>query len=48
MTAEHIAANLPTDLKWAVAGRSEEKLKNVVAECRRINADRVQPGDCPL
>ncbi|KAK8066597.1 hypothetical protein PG997_013344 [Apiospora hydei] len=43
MTAEHIAERLPTDLKWAVAGRSEEKLKRVVSECQKLNPDRVQP-----
>ncbi|KAH6661305.1 Saccharopine dehydrogenase-domain-containing protein [Truncatella angustata] len=43
MTAEHIAAHFPTDLRWAVAGRSSEKLRNVVAECKALNADRIQP-----
>ncbi|KAK6833542.1 hypothetical protein PG990_001665 [Apiospora arundinis] len=43
MTAEHIAERLPTNLKWAVAGRSEEKLKRVVAECQKLNPNRVQP-----
>lgn len=44
MTAEHIATHLPTDLKWAVAGRSESKLQAVVEECKRVNPDRVQPA----
>ncbi|KAF3010182.1 hypothetical protein E8E14_009172 [Neopestalotiopsis sp. 37M] len=43
MTAEHIAARFPTDIKWAVAGRSAEKLQKVAAECETINADRIQP-----
>ncbi|KAK7911268.1 saccharopine dehydrogenase [Apiospora marii] len=43
MTAEHIAERLPTNLKWAVAGRSEEKLKRVVSECQKLNPDRVKP-----
>ncbi|ETS75712.1 hypothetical protein PFICI_12656 [Pestalotiopsis fici W106-1] len=43
MTAEHIAARFPTDTKWALAGRSAEKLQKVVAECKTINADRIQP-----
>ena len=44
LTAEHIAKFLPTDLKWAVAGRSQDKLEAVVAQCKALNADRIQPG----
>ncbi|EAQ91243.1 hypothetical protein CHGG_03178 [Chaetomium globosum CBS 148.51] len=43
-TAQYITTHLPTDLKWAVAGRSQSKLEDVVAECNKLNADRVQPG----
>jgi short subunit dehydrogenase-like uncharacterized protein len=43
-TAEHIATYLPTDFKWAVAGRSQEKLKRLVDEIKPLNADRLQPG----
>lgn len=43
-TAQHIATHLPTDLKWAVAGRSKDKLEEVVAECHKWNPDRLQPG----
>ncbi|KAK4252088.1 hypothetical protein C7999DRAFT_27329 [Corynascus novoguineensis] len=43
-TAEYITTHLPTDLKWAVAGRSQSKLEEVVAECKKLNPDRVQPG----
>ncbi|KAL2016543.1 hypothetical protein VTK56DRAFT_3400 [Thermocarpiscus australiensis] len=43
-TAEYITTHLPTDLKWAVAGRSQAKLEHVVAECKKLNPDRVQPG----
>lgn len=43
-TAEHIATNLPTDFKWAVAGRSHDKLQRVVDEIKPFNADRIQPG----
>ncbi|KAI6801602.1 hypothetical protein KC360_g2450 [Hortaea werneckii] len=43
-TAEHITAALPVDFKWAVAGRSEDKLKRLVEELRSTNADRIQPG----
>ncbi|KAI1844718.1 hypothetical protein JX266_009174 [Neoarthrinium moseri] len=43
MTAEHIAARFPTDTKWAVAGRSADKLQKVVSECKALNPDRIQP-----
>ncbi|KAJ9606298.1 hypothetical protein H2200_009259 [Cladophialophora chaetospira] len=39
LTAEHIATNLPSDLKWAVAGRSVEKLSRVVARCKELAPD---------
>jgi short subunit dehydrogenase-like uncharacterized protein len=42
--AEHIAKHLPTDLKWALAGRSANKLEAVAAECKSMNFDRIQPG----
>lgn len=42
--AEHITTHLPTDLKWAVAGRSATKLQAVVDEVKTYNPDRVQPG----
>lgn len=44
LCAEHITQALPTDLKWALAGRSESKLKAVAEECRKLNPDRIQPG----
>jgi short subunit dehydrogenase-like uncharacterized protein len=43
-TAEHIAKSLPTDLRWALAGRSASKLEDIAAECKSLNPDRVQPG----
>lgn len=43
-TAEHITTSLPTDLKWAVAGRSEAKLKQVLSDLKSLNADRPEPG----
>lgn len=43
-TAEHIVTNLATDLKWAVAGRSEDKLQQLVTELRSLNSDRKEPG----
>ncbi|GAB0132658.1 hypothetical protein EsDP_00001087 [Epichloe bromicola] len=44
LTAEHIATHLPTNLKWAVAGRSESKLQSVIAECQKLNPDRLPPS----
>ncbi|TVY26953.1 putative trans-acting enoyl reductase, partial [Lachnellula hyalina] len=44
LTAEYIATKLPTDLKWALAGRSRSKLEAVAAECKALNADRIQPA----
>ncbi|KAL9630721.1 MAG: hypothetical protein Q9164_006276 [Protoblastenia rupestris] len=45
LTAEHITTHLPTDLKWAVAGRSETKLSGIVNELKTLNADRTQPDN---
>ena len=48
LTAEHVATNLPTDLKWALAGRSRNKLEAVAAECKTLNPNRIQPGKYQL
>ena len=42
-TAEHITTDLPTDFQWAIAGRSESKLKAVADELRSLNPDRPPP-----
>ncbi|KAH0335256.1 hypothetical protein KCU81_g9117, partial [Aureobasidium melanogenum] len=42
-TCEHIVSQLPTDLKWAVAGRSESKLQSLVQELKSLNPDRLAP-----
>ena len=50
LTAEYITTHLSTDLKWAVAGRNESKLKAIVEECKKLNPDRLAPGKrimCP-
>lgn len=47
LTAEHVATHLPTDLRWALAGRSASKLEAVAAECKALNPDRIQPGMYP-
>ena len=44
LCAEHIALKLPTDLKWAVAGRSSSKLSAITSELKSLNPDRLQPG----
>ncbi|KAG0647549.1 trans-acting enoyl reductase [Hyphodiscus hymeniophilus] len=43
LAAEHIVKSLPTDLRWALAGRSASKLEAVAAECKSSNSDRIQP-----
>lgn len=47
LTAEHIVQHLPTDLKWALAGRSYQKIENVAKELKQLNPDRVEPGTTP-
>ena len=47
LTAEHIVKSLPTDLRWAIAGRTSSKLEAVAAECKSINGDRIPPGKHP-
>lgn len=47
LCAEHIVKNLPTNLKWAVAGRSLAKIEGVAKDLKSLNPDRVDPGICP-
>ena len=42
--SQHITTDLPTDVKWAIAGRSAEKLQNLISDLRTFNSDRKQPG----
>ncbi|KFA63406.1 hypothetical protein S40285_06597 [Stachybotrys chlorohalonatus IBT 40285] len=44
LTAEHIAQHLPTNLKWAVASRSESKLHDLINDCNKVNSDRPPPS----
>ncbi|KAL8754766.1 MAG: hypothetical protein Q9199_004101 [Rusavskia elegans] len=44
LCAEYITTSLPTDLKWAVSGRSHERLSAIVEELESFNAERVQPN----
>ncbi|EKV16039.1 Saccharopine dehydrogenase / Homospermidine synthase [Penicillium digitatum] len=41
--AEHIVQNLPTDLKWAIAGRSAQKMESIAQELKTLNPDRLDP-----
>ncbi|KAJ5674487.1 uncharacterized protein N7477_004421 [Penicillium maclennaniae] len=41
--AQHIVKNHPTNLKWAIAGRSEKKMEPIAQELKELNQDRVQP-----
>ncbi|RDW79176.1 uncharacterized protein DSM5745_06028 [Aspergillus mulundensis] len=41
--AEHIVTHLPTNLKWALAGRSYKKIQGVAQELKELNADRSEP-----
>ena len=43
-TAEHIVQYFPTDLNWAIAGRSESKLQESAKKLRNLNPDRKAPG----
>ncbi|KAB8648471.1 hypothetical protein FH972_026128 [Carpinus fangiana] len=43
-TAEHITTHLPTNLKWAIAGRSAEKLQKIAQDLKALNADRTPPA----
>jgi short subunit dehydrogenase-like uncharacterized protein len=43
LCAEHIAKNLPTNLKWALAGRSVQKIEDIAKELRNLNPDRTAP-----
>jgi hypothetical protein len=44
LTTEHITANLPLDLKWAIAGRSAKKLEELSLRCKELRPDRTPPG----
>jgi short subunit dehydrogenase-like uncharacterized protein len=44
LAAKYVVQNCPTDLKWAVAGRSHAKLTAIVDEITQININRRAPG----
>ncbi|GIJ98016.1 hypothetical protein Aspvir_000124 [Aspergillus viridinutans] len=43
LCAEHISKNLPTNLKWALAGRSVQKIEDILKELKTLNPDRTAP-----
>jgi short subunit dehydrogenase-like uncharacterized protein len=43
LCAHHITIHLPTDLRWAVAGRNAAKLEALIGNLRELNRDRRQP-----
>lgn len=44
LTAESIVRQLPANLRWAVAGRSQTKLESLAQRLKDLQPDRVQPG----
>ncbi|KAF2277981.1 uncharacterized protein EI97DRAFT_432072 [Westerdykella ornata] len=44
LTAEWISGHLPTDLRWAIAGRDSKKLQAVVDDLAKQNPDRKPPS----
>ena len=47
LTARAIAEQLPTNLKWAIAGRSEAKLEKLAAKLKSSFPDRLEPSMRP-
>ncbi|KAJ9605754.1 hypothetical protein H2200_009603 [Cladophialophora chaetospira] len=43
LTAEYITTNLPTNIKWAVAGRNQSKLSSLLNELKSLNSSRSPP-----
>ena len=44
LAAKYVVQNCPTDLSWAVSGRSQIKLINLVNEVKPLNVNRRDPG----
>ncbi|KFY56039.1 hypothetical protein V496_06810 [Pseudogymnoascus sp. VKM F-4515 (FW-2607)] len=44
LCAEHIHANLPSDLRWAIAGRSQAKLESLRDELESKDSSRALPA----
>jgi short subunit dehydrogenase-like uncharacterized protein len=43
LTAEYITSNLPTNLRWAVAGRNQSKLQSLIGDLKKLNSSRNAP-----
>ncbi|KAK8100932.1 hypothetical protein PG999_011306 [Apiospora kogelbergensis] len=43
LTAEHITQFLPTNIRWAIEGRSKGKLDRLATRLGRLSPDRTQP-----
>ncbi|EXJ76848.1 hypothetical protein A1O3_10493 [Capronia epimyces CBS 606.96] len=43
LTAEYITTSLPTNIKWAVAGRNQSKLQSLVNDLKTLNPTRDTP-----
>jgi short subunit dehydrogenase-like uncharacterized protein len=44
LCGEYIVQHTPTNLKWALAGRSASKLQSVSGVLESMNPDRIKPG----
>lgn len=44
LTAEHISRSFPTNIRWAIAGRSAGKLETVVRRCQQVNPNATKPA----
>ena len=44
LAAKYVVQNCPTDLSWAVSGRSHVKLTDLVNEVKPLNVNRRDPG----
>ncbi|KAK0732862.1 Saccharopine dehydrogenase-domain-containing protein [Apiosordaria backusii] len=44
LTAKYITTHLPSTLKWAIAGRSQDKLELLIEELKKLNPDRSPPS----
>jgi len=44
LVSEYISKALPSNLSWAVAGRSQQKLDGIATDLRKRYPDRKEPG----
>lgn len=44
LCAQHIVKHFPTNIKWALAGRSLPKVEQIARELKELNPDRDEPG----